>query len=135
MAYMDRIQTPIPGIETNSTMEQAMRRPAASRLATRMKRIMRGKSLSSTAAAASSAWDLAAIEFKMVPAILSVWGAVEVVLAEGSGVSSMEKADGGASVGLEARAGVAASEASSHEGVSPSILSFDWFVVQVWGGV
>lgn len=59
----------------------------------------------------------------MDPATLSVWGAEGAVLEVGSGVSSMEKAEGGASVvGAGSGAGASVADSSSHEGVSPSMI-------------
>ena len=114
----------MPGMETSSTIEHAMSRPAAARLATRMKRIMRGKSVSSTVVACSAALasDLAMF-CKMDPATLSVVDGLDVVvLGVGSGVSSMENAEGGASV-MGAGAGAVVDEgSSSQEGASPSML-------------
>lgn len=115
----------MPGIETSSTIEHAMSRPAATRLATRMNSIMRGKSVSSTVVAFSAALasDLA-IFCKMDPATLSVFvdGLDDVVLEVGSGVSSMENAEGGASV-VGAGAGAVVDEgSSSQEGASPSMM-------------
>ena len=116
----------MPGIETSSTIEHAMSRPAATRLATRMNSIMRGKSVSSTVVAFSAALasDLA-IFCKMDPATLSVFvdGLDDVVLEVGSGVSSMENAEGGASVvGGGAGAVVDEEGSSSQEGASPSMM-------------
>ena len=114
----------MPGIETSSTIEHAMSSPAATRLATRMNSIMRGKSVSSTVVAFSAALasDLA-IFCKMDPATLSVFvdGLDDVVLEVGSGVSSMENAEGASVVGAGAGA-VVDEGSSSQEGASPSMM-------------